>query len=158
MCFVLSLHQRAGYGQGHRFRNRCDAETAGLAVAAKETPAGLAPLRLQPPSGTNAACRHPEAAPCPAEPPGAPRAGRCGRAQPRGPAAGRRRLSARQAPAPRRRPAPSADFYICAPFRSRVTCPAPRPIGSALWSGQWKGRGQWARRLAWRQPMGAGLC
>lgn len=107
------------------------------------------------PGGTPRRCR---ARPSPPEPPGAPRAGRCGRALPRGPAAGRQRLSARQAPAPRRPPAPSADFYICAPFRSRVTCPAPRPIGSALWSGQWKGRGQWARRLAWRQPMGAGLC
>lgn len=71
------------------------------------------------------------------------------------------RCGAEQPPqnsASRRRPAPSTHFYICAPFRSSVTCPAPRPIGEALWSGQWKGPGQSARRLAWRQPMGTGLC
>lgn len=72
-----------------------------------------------------------------------------------------RRCGAEQPPqnsASRRRPAPSTHFYICAPFQSSVTCPAPRPIGGALWSGQWKGPGQSARRLAWRQPMGTGLC
>lgn len=47
-------------------------------------------------------------------------------------------------------PAPSAHFYICAPFQSSVTCPALRPIGGALWSGQWKGLGQSTRRLPWR--------
>lgn len=58
----------------------------------------------------------------------------------------------------RRRPAPSTHFYICAPFQSSVTCPAPRPISEALWSGQWKRLGQSVGRLAWRQPMGTGLC